>query len=218
MIGLYGFHLKELKKQGKLTEKWDQVYNEVFVPSGNTPLNTPLIPEMTSNTEPMGTCGATRNELGTNTRNSSNDLAESTINGMAWRFFNPAKHTVKSESKVYAPIAFWYTLDSSQYSNGFFDPGTYKFETVFGSGNSNLLAQGDVYIQNANDEWIQVLHIIKVNPDNTGTDYPNVPHTMSREFTTDIKFKAIKFVKINTPNYDHSRTYYRYGTQLTKLA
>ena len=192
-------------------------------PNSKTPLNENLIPEMTSVTSPIGTCFADRTVTELN-MNMTNSRTATDVETKCWKFFNStvndknASDKYRSESGTEAAISFGYILDKSQYNNGYFDAGTYQFTTKYGQNNTlgadtnNLYVCGYVSIQLEDDSWVKVGYV-------PGSYSPNnLPYTSTRTFTTDKKFKAIKYTKSNDAKYVHSRNYYRYGTQLVKLS
>lgn len=232
-IGTIGYIKGNLMSSSALVDKGYS--NETFYPGaenipdsendllGKTPLNVDLIPNMTSVNSPAGTCFADRTTIPLN-MSMSNSRTTSNVATYCWKFFNSTVNDINasgkyaSETGTEAAITFGYTLDKNQYNNGFFDPGTYKFTTMYGqngtlgSDSNNLYVCGNVSIQLEDDTWIDVGNV----PNNYS---PNIlPFTSTMTFTTNVKFKAVKFTKLNYSKYVHTRNYYRYGTQLQRVA
>lgn len=154
----------------------------------------------------------------------TNNRTATDVGTKCWKFFNSTVNGLNasgkyiSESGTEAAISFGYILGSNQYNNGYFDAGTYQFTTKYGQNNTlgattnNLQVCGYVSIQIEDGTWVKVGDVpYNYNPN-------NLPFTSTITFTTDKKFKAIKYTKINPNNYVHTRQYYRYGTQLVKLS
>lgn len=227
MSFIYQMNLIKLAQEGKLPDKWIDSAESMGIPASKdkTPLNVNLIPEMTSNTVPAGTCGAS-GVIQANTENmvTNSTYTEASINQKAYIFFNSTVNansggqiSYVSENKTNQSMTFWYLLDSSQYNKGYFDPGVYYIKTEYGSNGSNMLVSNYVLALNENDEWITVGSLWASDPNNN-YDYPNSPYTCERTITVNFKFKGIKIVKTNKANYNHTRKYYRYGTQLIRLS
>ena len=181
-------------------------------PTDAIPLNVPLIPDMTSNTAPSGTCFNAKETAAY----TSTSLSYVNAN-KAWVLFNSAENSqyvgqkYKSEGSTKSAISFGYYWDFNQYKS-WLTPGTYRFTTKYGDCTNlggNLQTTCNILIQLLDDTWEKVA---------SGSGYPQLPYTQNIQFTTTKEFKGIKFLKTNPANYNHTRNYYRYGTQLTKIA
>ena len=147
------------------------------------------------------------------------DCAQSqeSLESGAWIFFSEIEngfYAIGSSTEYFhhAAISFWYELDSSQYNNGFFDPGVYQFQLHYDKESSygNLAIQGWIAIMLEDGTW-QKLHQVKHG-------YPQTPYDSIDTFEVTTKFKGIKYIKANFNNYNHSRRYWIRNAQLTRIS